>query len=151
MNGKILKEKVKKADIKMKILAERLNIKPQSLQNRFKRKDISVSFLIELAHAANKSVYYFIEGTTYEKEFNISENFFSQDFEPVYDRAPDWLVEAKNHMIELLEREVDDLRNDKAFLKNVIDTAIPKSNPDMQKPLLLTEAELPKKHSGVPN
>ncbi|MBC8643836.1 hypothetical protein H9W95_06695 [Flavobacterium lindanitolerans] len=97
-------------------VAKRLNISPQNLQNRFKSKEITLDFLIEVSKAVNASVYYFIKGTAYENEFLQPDNVILK--EPDGEFIPN-VVDAKNQTIEILQREVQDLRSDKDFLKRL--------------------------------
>ncbi|KQS48772.1 MAG: helix-turn-helix transcriptional regulator [Flavobacterium lindanitolerans] len=127
MDGKILKKKLQSLDIQMTEVAKRLNISPQNLQNRFKSKEITLDFLIEVSKAVNASVYYFIKGTAYEKEFQQPDNVILN--EPDGEFIPN-VVDAKNQTIEILQREVQDLRSDKDFLKKIIDSNLVKRNPD---------------------
>lgn len=127
MDGKILKKKLQSLDIQMTEVAKRLNISPQNLQNRFKSKEITLDFLIEVSKAVNVSVYHFIKGTAYEKEFQQPNNVILN--EPDGEFIPN-VVDAKNQTIEILQREVQDLRSDKDFLKKIIDSNLVKRNPD---------------------
>jgi transcriptional regulator with XRE-family HTH domain len=127
MDGKILKKKLQSLDIQMTEVAKRLNISPQNLQNRFKSKEITLDFLIEVSKAVNVSVYYFIKGTAYENEFLQPDNVILK--EPDGEFIPN-VVDAKNQTIEILQREVQDLRSDKDFLKKIIDSNLVKRNPD---------------------
>ncbi|OJX49584.1 MULTISPECIES: helix-turn-helix domain-containing protein [Flavobacterium] len=127
MDGKILKKKLQSLDIQMTEVAKRLNISPQNLQNRFKSKEITLDFLIEVSKAVNASVYYFIKGTAYENEFLQPDNVILK--EPDGEFIPN-VVDAKNQTIEILQREVQDLRSDKDFLKKIIDSNLVKRNPD---------------------
>lgn len=124
MDGKILKRKLQSLDIHLTEIAKRLNISPQNLQNRLRSKEITLDFLIEISKAVNTSVYYFIKGTSYEKDFikpdNLVLNEPNTDFLPISNN----IVEAKDQTIEILEREVEDLRSDKNFLKRIIDARI---------------------------
>lgn len=123
MEGKILKEKLKSLDISMKDLAVKLSLSPQSLQNRLKAKEITLDFLIEIAKSINESVYFFIKGTQYEKDFIFPENLETLD-KSKEEEEINPVIQAKNQTIEILEREVQDLRDDKDFLKKVIDTKL---------------------------
>ncbi|MDQ7959800.1 helix-turn-helix transcriptional regulator [Flavobacterium lindanitolerans] len=127
MDGKILKKKLQSLDIQMTEVAKRLNISPQNLQNRFKSKEITLDFLIEVSKAVNASVYYFIKGTAYENEFLQPDNVILK--EPDGEFIPN-VVDAKNQTIEILQREVQDLRSDKDFLKKIIDSNLVKRNPE---------------------
>lgn len=127
MDGKILKKKLQSLDIQMTEVAKRLNISPQNLQNRFKSKEITLDFLIEVSKAVNTSVYYFIKGTAYENEFLQPDNVILK--EPDGEFIPN-VVDAKNQTIEILQREVQDLRSDKDFLKKIIDSNLVKRNPE---------------------
>lgn len=124
MDGKILKKKLQSLDIPMIEIAKRLDISPQNLQNRFKSKEITLDFLIEISKAVNVSVYYFIKGTIYENEFFQPENLTVKEPESEFFTYRNNIVEAKDQTIEILEREVEDLRNDKDFLKKIIDAKI---------------------------
>ncbi|WP_286914782.1 helix-turn-helix domain-containing protein [Flavobacterium sp. UBA4197] len=102
MTGNILKEKLQLLDIQLSEIARKLNISPQSLQSRLKTKDVTISFLIELAEAVNKSPYFFIKNTLYEKYFESSNEM---DIEtPNKDLMA--LINAKDKIIELLENDV---------------------------------------------
>ena len=86
-----------------------------------------MDFLIEVSKAVNASVYYFIKGTAYENEFLQPDNVILK--EPDGEFIPN-VVDAKNQTIEILQREVQDLRSDKDFLKKIIDSNLVKRNPD---------------------
>lgn len=122
MDGKILKKKLQSLDIQMNEIAKRLNISPQNLQNRFKSKEITLDFLIEVSKAVNVSVYYFIKDTVYENEFLQPDNVILKEPDSEFHPNKNNLVDAKNQTIEILQREVQDLRNDKDFLKKIIDS-----------------------------
>lgn len=124
MDGKILKKKLQLLDIQLNEVAKRLDISPQNLQNRFKSKEITLDFLIEISKAVNVSVYYFIKGTIYENDFLQPDNHTLKEPESEFLINKGSVVDAKNQTIEILEREVEDLRNDKDFLKKIIDAKI---------------------------
>lgn len=124
MDGKILKRKLQLLEIQMTEVAKRLDISPQNLQNRFKSKEITLDFLIEVSKAVNISVYYFIKGTVYENAFFQTDNSTVREPENEFLPLKNDIVIAKNQTIEILEREVEDLRNDKSFLKKIIDARL---------------------------
>ncbi|MEZ0006947.1 transcriptional regulator with XRE-family HTH domain [Flavobacterium sp. 28YEA47A] len=130
MDGKILKKKLQSLDIQMNEIAKRLNISPQNLQNRFKSKEITLDFLIEVSKAVNVSVYYFIKDTIYENEFLQPDNLIVKEPDSEFLPNKNNVVDAKNQTIEILQREVQDLRNDKDFLKNIINSNLVKRNPE---------------------
>jgi len=130
MDGKILKKKLQSLDIQMTEVAKRLDISPQNLQNRFKSKEITLDFLIEVSKAVNVSVYYFIKDTIYENEFLQPNSLILKEPDGEFHPNKNNLVDAKNQTIEILQREVQDLRNDKDFLKKIIDSNLVKRNPD---------------------
>lgn len=115
MNGNILKEKLQMIDIQFVELSKKLNISPQSFNSRLKTKDVTVSFLIEICDAINKSPYYFIKGTEYEKYFVSEEN----SLKLVNKESPNELLEAKNEIIELLKRDIQRLQNEVSELKGL--------------------------------
>jgi transcriptional regulator with XRE-family HTH domain len=126
MTGNILKEKLQMIDIQLVELASIIGISPQSLNSRLKTKDVTISFLIEICVAIKKSPYYFFKGTEYEKYFKETEY---EDFEKqlglnepdIHYKTNNPIVETQAKTINILEREVDDLRDDKRFLKEVIE------------------------------
>lgn len=130
MDGKILKKKLQSLDIQMNEIAKRLNISPQNLQNRFKSKEITLDFLIEVSKAVNVSVYYFIKDTIYENEFLQADSLILKEPDSEFHPNKNNLVDAKNQTIEILQREVQDLRNDKDFLKKIIDSNLVIKNSD---------------------
>lgn len=131
MDGKILKRKLQALDIHLTEIARRLNISPQNLQNRLRSKEITLDFLIEISKSVNTSVYYFIKGTPYEKDFIKPDNLILEEPTPEFLPANNGIVEAKDQTIEILEREVEDLRSDKMFLKKIIDARLDYiKNPD---------------------
>ena len=69
MNGEHLRKKLVEQSVDFMAVAKELGISPQSLQNRLKAKDVKISFIVELAKAINKSVYYFIQGSGLEQAF----------------------------------------------------------------------------------
>jgi transcriptional regulator with XRE-family HTH domain len=120
MNGNILKEKLQSIDIQFVDLSRKLNISPQSLQSRLKSKDISISFLVEICKAVNKSLYYFVKGTEYENYFKLEESGEVSEPSSSYVNSKDLdLIKSKDKIIELLESENQRLKNEIAELKGL--------------------------------
>ncbi|WP_158728616.1 hypothetical protein [Flavobacterium sp. I-STPA6A] len=120
MNGNILKEKLQLIDIQFVDISKKLSISPQSFQSRLKSKDISISFLVEICKAVNKSPYYFLKGTEYENYFKLDQ--IGEVLEPSYNYAnsKDFdLIKSKDKIIELLEYENQRLKNEVAELKGL--------------------------------
>jgi len=69
MTGLEVKEKLKKTGISLKLIAERAEMTPQSLNNLFKVSDVKVGVLEKLATAINENVYYF-----FDKGIPVSQN-----------------------------------------------------------------------------
>ncbi len=61
MKGDFLKEKIKNSGFQQSEVASKLGITPQGLESKLKSKDIKVSFLLKVAKAINKNVYYFFD------------------------------------------------------------------------------------------
>ena len=124
MNGIILKEKLQAIeDVQLVEVSKKLQISPQGLQNRFKSKDVSLDFIIQLAEAVNKSVYYFIEDTEYEKYFNGGYDypFMSlQEEKATYNTDREKLLQAKDDIIALLKKENEALTKDKELLAKLL-------------------------------
>jgi transcriptional regulator with XRE-family HTH domain len=120
MNGSILKEKLQLIDIQFVELSKKLNISPQSLQSRLKSKDISISFLVEICRAINKSPYYFLKGTEYESYFKLEETGEVSEPRSNYANSKDLdLIKSKDKIIELLEYENQRLKDEVAELKGL--------------------------------
>lgn len=113
MNGNFLKEKLQLIDIQLVDLSKKLNITPQSLNSRFKTKDVTISFLIELCEAVKKSPYYFLKGSEYEKYFVLDDSVLKSDV----------LVENSNviaEKIQLLEEQNQLLKDNKEQLQEIV-------------------------------
>ena len=68
MTGKELHNILRANEINFNELATKLGLTPQSLNSRFKTKEISVKFLTEVSEAINKNLYTFIEKATQVNE-----------------------------------------------------------------------------------
>lgn len=66
MTGDFLKTKIKMSGFQQVEVAEKLGITPQHLESKLKSQDIKVSFLLEVARAINKNIYYFFDGLSDE-------------------------------------------------------------------------------------
>jgi hypothetical protein len=126
MNGNFLKEKLQIIDTQFVELSRILNITPQSLNSRFKTKDITLSFLIELCAAVKKSPYYFIKGSEYEKYFTLDENVVRSDIPveattAIADKIK--LLEEQNELLKenfnLLKERCEMYKNEIAELKGI--------------------------------
>ncbi len=72
MTGEYIRTKIITSGYQQVEVAQKLGISPQSLENRLKAKDVKVSFLLEVAKAINKTIYYFFS------DF-LDENFLKKD------------------------------------------------------------------------
>ncbi|ROH98317.1 S24 family peptidase [Chryseobacterium sp. G0240] len=61
MDGGFIRKKIELSGFQLVDVAKKLEITPQDLQSKLKSKDVKVSFLVNVAKAINKSVYYFFE------------------------------------------------------------------------------------------
>ncbi|MBO0953234.1 hypothetical protein [Fibrella forsythiae] len=61
MTGQYVKGKLEAAGVPLATLARNLGISPQSLQKRLNVEDMKVGVLMEIAEAAGKNVYFFLE------------------------------------------------------------------------------------------
>ena len=61
MTGEFLKMKIKMSGYQQVEVAESLGISPQALESKLKSQDVKVSFLLQVANAINKNVYYFFD------------------------------------------------------------------------------------------
>lgn len=111
MNGNFLKEKLQLIDVQFVELSKILKITPQSLNSRFKTKDVTISFLIELCEAVNKSPYYFIKGSEYERYFTLDESILKED-------VPVEGATAISDKIRLLEEQNDLLKENLNLYKD---------------------------------
>lgn len=68
MTGKELHNILRANEINFNELATKLGLTPQSLNSRFKTKEVSVKFLTEVSEAINKNLYTFIEKATQVNE-----------------------------------------------------------------------------------
>ena len=113
MDGAFLKEKLQMLNIQFVELAKKLEITPQSLNNRFKSKDITLDFICELSKLVNKNAYYFIKGSENEKYFTIDESVLKNDI----------TTENSNVIsdkIRLLEEQNDLLKESKEQSQEII-------------------------------
>jgi hypothetical protein len=126
MNGSFLKEKLQIIDTQFVELSKILNITPQSLNSRFKTKDVTLSFLIELCAAVKKSPYYFLKGSEYEKYFTLDENVVRSDIPveattAIADKIK--LLEEQNELLKenfnLLKERCEMYKNEIAELKGI--------------------------------
>jgi transcriptional regulator with XRE-family HTH domain len=113
MDGNFIKEKLQLIDIQFVELSKKLGITPQSLNSRLKTKDITISFLIELCEAINKSPYYFIKGSEYEKYFTLDESVLKNDI-------PTENSNAISDKIKILEEQNNLLRENKEQSHEII-------------------------------
>jgi hypothetical protein len=111
MNGIFLKKKLQIIDTQFVELSKILNITPQSLNSRFKTKDVTLSFLIELCAAVNKSPYYFLKGSEYEKYFTLDENVVRSD-------VPFEVTNVISDKMKLLEEQNELLKENLSILKD---------------------------------
>ncbi|MCV9934439.1 hypothetical protein OIU80_19335 [Flavobacterium sp. LS1R47] len=111
MNGNFLKEKLQLIDVQFVELSKILKITPQSLNSRFKTKDVTISFLIELCEAVKKSPYYFIKGSEYERYFTLDESVLKED-------VPVEGATAISDKIRLLEEQNDLLKENLNLYKD---------------------------------
>lgn len=111
MNGSFLKEKLQIIDTQFVELSKILNITPQSLNSRFKTKDVTLSFLIELCAAVKKSPYYFLKGSEYEKYFTLDENVVRSD-------VPFEVTNVISDKMKLLEEQNELLKENLSLLKD---------------------------------
>ncbi|WP_053329070.1 hypothetical protein [Chryseobacterium gallinarum] len=70
MNGEFLRKKIESTGFQLVEIAEKLGITPQDLQSKLKSKDIKTSFLIRIAEAINKNVYFFFDDYYREHPIN---------------------------------------------------------------------------------
>lgn len=113
MDGNFIKEKLQLIDIQFVELSKKLGITPQSLNSRLKTKDITLGFLIELCAIVNKSPYYFIKGSEYEKYFTLDESVLKND-------VPSENSNAISDKIKLLEEQNNLLRENKEQSQEII-------------------------------
>ncbi|WP_337967215.1 hypothetical protein [uncultured Flavobacterium sp.] len=113
MNGNFLKEKLQLLDIQLVDLSKNLNITPQSLNSRFKTKDVTISFLIELCEAVKKSPYYFLKGSEYEKYFVLNDSVLKSD-------VPTENSTVISEKVKLLEEQNQLLKDNKEQLQEMI-------------------------------
>jgi hypothetical protein len=111
MDGGFLKEKLQLIDTQFVELSKKLNITPQSLNSRFKTKDVTLSFLVEICAAVNKSPYYFIKGSQYEKYFALDENVVRSD-------VPIEVTNVISDKMKLLEEQNELLKENLSLIKD---------------------------------
>lgn len=118
MNGNFLKERLQYFDIQLVELSKKLEISPQTLQSRFKTKDVTLNFLLEICKAINKTPYLFLKGSVYEKliytegSFQNEVEFVEKVSEPISKN-----ISQDDILIELLQKQIAELRQDKEELK----------------------------------
>jgi transcriptional regulator with XRE-family HTH domain len=113
MDGAFLKEKLQMLNIQFVELAKKLEITPQSLNNRFKSKDITLDFICELSTLLNKNAYYFIKGSENEKYFSLDESALKNDI-------PTENSNAISEKIRLLEEQNNLLKEGKEQSQELI-------------------------------
>ncbi|RKR11099.1 hypothetical protein C8C83_2797 [Flavobacterium sp. 90] len=113
MTGNFLKEKLQLLDIQLVDLSKNLQITPQSLNSRFKTKDVTISFLIELCEAVKKSPYYFLKGSEYEKYFVLNDSVLKSD-------VPTENSNVISEKVKLLEEQNQLLKDSKEQLQEMI-------------------------------
>lgn len=77
MTGEFLRHKIINAGYQQSEVAQTLGITPQTLESRLKANDIKVGFLIAVAKAINKNLYYFF--SDYVDEFFLEKMSEEED------------------------------------------------------------------------
>ncbi len=114
MKGNFLKEKIKNSGFQQASVAAKLGITPQSLESKLKSKDIKVSFLLEVAKAINKNVYYFFDELNHDyfvSEYNPS-NRKEEVAEPIAEVTQLKDNEFLNKVSETIEAKLTPILND---------------------------------------
>ncbi|WP_459212456.1 hypothetical protein [Aquimarina rhabdastrellae] len=131
MTGEFLKEKIKSTGFQQVEVASRLGITPQSLESKLKSKDIKVSFLLEVARALNKNIYFFLDELQqqyYIKDYNnSSDNSMTSDpvipDTPVSEMVSEELVKkldlAENHIQVVTQAQTRTLLNQDEILEKL--------------------------------
>ncbi|WP_438711300.1 hypothetical protein ACSTS3_22615 [Aquimarina muelleri] len=73
MTGEYLRTKIISSGYQQVEVAEKLGITPQNLESKLQAKDIKVSFLLDVARAINKNIYYFVSEFLEENNSNEEE------------------------------------------------------------------------------
>jgi DNA-binding Lrp family transcriptional regulator len=73
MNGEHIRKRLNDQPIPLAEVARRMDLSPQSLENRLKAKEVKIKFVVDLAQAINKNVYFLIKGSSIEKAFFTSD------------------------------------------------------------------------------
>ena len=117
MNGKQIKEKLKKDGFILSEIAESMQETPQNLQSMLRTTDIKTGVLERIATAINKSLYYFFEE---EKIEEPTSEYLSNANKTVSIPSDAWLVikqqsaslESKDNQIDrvitLLENQISE-------------------------------------------
>lgn len=107
MSGEELKQQIKGAGLSLKEVADALNIRPQTLQNKLKVKSVKTDFLIDIKAIINKK----LDGN--EKTIVQHGNIFAAEKidKPTLniDQGVDYAVLAKEN--EMLKEEISYLRS----------------------------------------
>ncbi len=112
MTGDFLKAKIKMSGYQQVEVAEALGISPQNLESKLKSNDIKVSFLLKVAKAINKNIYYFFDDIPEEKNF-------------LDDSKPSNVADKNNHNAP---EKADDF-----IINKIADVLANKIEPDFQK------------------
>jgi len=107
MDGNILREKLQSVGLQMIEIAKKLDISPQNLQSKLKSKDITLSFLVDLSVAINKSPYYLVSGTKYAKFFNA--DMIDNLNEPKASHINDELIETQRELLRMKDQRILEL------------------------------------------
>lgn len=123
MNGKQIKEKLKKDGFILSEIAESMQETPQNLQSMLRTTDIKTGVLERIATAINKSLYYFFEEENIEETTTVEEptsEYLSNANKTVSIPSDAWLVikqqsaslESKDNQIDrvitLLENQISE-------------------------------------------
>src|SRR6476661_7939861 len=106
MNGKFLKDKLQKSEVQFVELAKKLNISPQNLYNKFKSKDITLSFLVDVSMALNKSIYYLMSGSGRENLFLPEDSDNTSDSPTQYSFKDILLIETQKELIDAYREKI---------------------------------------------
>ncbi|WP_024773080.1 helix-turn-helix domain-containing protein [Aquimarina macrocephali] len=92
MTGEYLRAKIIMSGFQQSEVAERLDISPQNLESKLQAKDIKVSFLLDVAKAINKTVYYFFSDIEDENSTENNATYSSARENEMQKKADDFIL-----------------------------------------------------------
>jgi transcriptional regulator with XRE-family HTH domain len=110
MTGQFVKEKLENAGLPLAEVARRMNVSPQTLNERLNVKDVKVGALTEIAKAVGKNLYYFLEDYDDVKGMAAQEQIYAfgtgQAQSQSQDKKYEKILKAKDETIDALKQTI---------------------------------------------